>query len=126
MKKRVFIGTGIVLLSLIFYFRFNEYGRATWNTYWHILQKVDDATLYKTQREVENTARAMQSSYKSDVITYTEFKDSEQPEYKELANAAKLRAIKTASTYNEYILKNSYVWKENIPDDISMELPIKF
>lgn len=33
-----------------------------------------------------------------------------------------MRANKTASTYNNYILKNSYVWRGNVLADIYMEL----
>ena len=33
-----------------------------------------------------------------------------------------MRANKTASTYNNYILNNTYVWKENIPSDIYQTL----
>lgn len=33
-----------------------------------------------------------------------------------------MRANRTAATYNEYILKNSYVWKGNVPDDIRAQL----
>ena len=33
-----------------------------------------------------------------------------------------MRANKTAATYNEYVLKNSYVWEENVPDDILTRL----
>lgn len=35
-----------------------------------------------------------------------------------------MRANKTANIYNEYILKNSYVFEGNIPSDIYMELEI--
>ena len=35
-----------------------------------------------------------------------------------------MRANKTASSYNNYILANSYIWKDNIPADIYNELPI--
>lgn len=34
-----------------------------------------------------------------------------------------MRANKTASTYNNYILKNEYIWKGNVPSDIYMSLP---
>lgn len=34
-----------------------------------------------------------------------------------------MRANKTAASYNEYILKNSYVWDGNIPQDIKESLP---
>lgn len=37
-------------------------------------------------------------------------------------NKQKMRANKTASTYNNYILKNSFVWEGNIPDDIDRTL----
>ena len=30
-----------------------------------------------------------------------------------------MRANKTASTYNNFILENSYVWSGNVPDDIN-------
>lgn len=33
-------------------------------------------------------------------------------------------ANKTANTYNEYILKNSFVWQNNVPDDIYQKLEI--
>ena len=33
-----------------------------------------------------------------------------------------MRANKTANTYNEYILKNSFVWEGNIPEDIEQKL----
>ena len=38
------------------------------------------------------------------------------------ANNAKIRANNTANTYNNYILKNSYVWKDNVPSDIKTKL----
>ena len=35
-----------------------------------------------------------------------------------------MRANKTANTYNEYILKNSFVFEDNIPQDIETKLMI--
>lgn len=35
-----------------------------------------------------------------------------------------MRANKTAASYNEYILKNSYVLDVNVPSDIDMKLEI--
>lgn len=35
-----------------------------------------------------------------------------------------MRANRTAANYNEYILKNSYVWQGNIPTDIRENLPL--
>lgn len=88
------------------------------------LQKIDDETNYETIKQVEDKARAMISSYESDKLTYIQYKDSEDKEEKSWSNQAKMRANKTASTYNNYLLENSFLWKDNIPDDINTELPI--
>ena len=87
-------------------------------------QKVDDTTNYKTRKQVEDTCRATIVSYEADKLTWEQYKDSESAEQRSWADAAKLRANKAAVTYNEYILKNSYVFNGNIPDDIREELPI--
>ena len=88
------------------------------------VQKADDATNYETFRRVEDTARAMISSYESDVLLYEQYKNSESEEERSWANAAKVRANKTAVTYNNYILQNSFIWKDNIPEDIQQKLEI--
>lgn len=33
-----------------------------------------------------------------------------------------MRANKTASSYNNYILKNNFVWDNNVPKDVLQEL----
>ena len=55
-------------------------------------------------------------------MTYQMYKDSDDPVMKSSANQAHIRGNQTANTYNEYILKNSYVWKDNVPEDIYMRL----
>ena len=70
--------------------------------------------------ELQDTARAMVSSYESDKQIYLSMKD----ENKEIASQAKIRANNTAIQYNQFILKNSYLWKNNIPQDIKNELEI--
>ena len=99
-------------------------GRYWWNTYWHAVQKVDDATNYKTRKQVEDTCRATIVSYEADRLTWEQYKDSESEEQRGWADAAKLRANKAALTYNEYFLKNSYVFSGNVPDDIRDKLDI--
>lgn len=98
-------------------------GRATWNLWFGSVQKVDDATNYNTRKEVEDTCRAMISSYEADRLMYEQYKDSENEEKQSWAEQAKMRANRTASTYNNYILENSYVWSQNVPKDIREELP---
>ncbi len=97
-------------------------GRVAINTYFYNVQKADDQTNYKTKKEVEDTCRAMISSYESDKLTYEQYKDSESKEKQSWAEQAKMRANKTASTYNNYILENSFVWEGNIPSDIINKL----
>lgn len=85
-------------------------------------KKIDDATNYETKKKVEDTCRAMISSYNSDKLTYEQYKDSDNEGKQSWAEQAKMRANKTASTYNNYILENSFVWENNVPDDIQREL----
>lgn len=87
------------------------------------LRKADDATDYETLKEVEDTCRAMIASYESDRLTYEQYKDSDDAEKQSWAEQAKMRANKTASSYNNYILKNSFVFEYNVPHDICSELP---
>lgn len=98
----------------------------TWftNKTTYIDKKIDDATNYDTIKKVEDTCRSMISSYKTDRATYQQYKDSDNSEKQSWAEQAKMRANKTANTYNEYILKNSFVWKGNVPDDIEQKLQI--
>ena len=119
---------GVVLVTLlivsIFYFTVTPSGVATWNNWFHKVQEADDATNYETIKKVEDTCRSMIASYESDKLTYEQYKDSDNEEKQSWAEQAKMRANKTATEYNNYILKNSYVWKENVPADIYMKLEI--
>lgn len=99
-------------------------GRSMWNdNYTHELKKADERQ-YESRKKVEDTARAMIASYKSDIETYNQYKDSTSVEKQSWAEQAKMRANATANAYNEYLLKNSYVWNANIPQDIKGTLPI--
>lgn len=122
MKKILLIFLTAVVSLVFLYFVFIPSGRAVWNNYTHTIQKVDDDTLYKTRKLVEDTARASISNYTVDKLMYEQYKDSESAEKREWAEQAKMRANRTASTYNNYILKNSYVFKNNVPSDIVNEL----
>ena len=100
------------------YFACTPGGRAAWNTWWFGVQKADDATNYETKKKVEDTCRSMMASYESDRLTYEQYKDSDNEEKQSWAEQAKMRANKTASTYNNYILENEFVWQGNVPTDI--------
>lgn len=113
----------VILIGAIIFFGFTPGGRSVWNSYTHSLEKADE-NQYETKKQVEDTARSMIASYKSDVATYEQYKDSDNEEKQSWAEQAKMRANRTANSYNEYILKNSYVWEDNIPSDIDYLLPI--
>lgn len=93
-----------------------------WNRFAFQVQKIDDATNYRTIKQVEDSCRAMISSYTADKLAYEQYKDSDSQEQHSWAAQAKMRANKTAASYNEYILKNSFIWQDNIPKDILQRL----
>lgn len=99
-------------------------GKAMWNTWFHAVQKADDDTNYQTRKKVEDACRAMIASYNADKLTYEQYKDSDNEEKQSWAEQAKMRANKTAVSYNEYVLKNSYVWENNVPGDIDYQLAV--
>lgn len=125
---KVLAGIGITILTLILlfigYITFFPSGRALINNYDNTMKKVDDKTKYETRKKVEDTARASIASYNTDKLTYEQYKDSNDKEKQSWAEQAKMRANKTANIYNEYMLKNSYVFEDNIPSDINYQLPI--
>lgn len=124
---KIFSTIVIVLLIILavllpIFFGATPTGKAMWNNWFHEVQKADDSTNYETLKKVEDTCRAMIASYNSDKLVYEQYKDSNNEEKQSWAEMAKMRANKTASTYNNYILENEYVWKGNVPRDISSRL----
>lgn len=111
-----------VMILLAVFFSATPAGKSIWNRWFHSVQVADDVTNYDTLKKVEDTCRAMISSYNADMLTYEQYKDSDNKDKQEWAEQAKMRANKTASTYNNYILKNRYVWKDAIPADIYEQL----
>lgn len=111
----------LLLIALAFNLLTPE-GVRFFNNWDFSLRKADDATNYATIKEVEDTCRAMIASYESDRLTYEQYKDSDDKEKQSWAEQTKMRANKTASSYNNYILKNSFVFEHNIPYDICLEL----
>ena len=112
----------VLLVLALLFFTLTPTGRGVWNKYEYTMQKVDDATKYETRKQVEDSCRAMISSYTADKLIYEQYKGIFGAEQRIWAEQAKMRANKTAATYNEYVLKNSYVWKGNVPTDIRQKL----
>lgn len=118
-KMKIGIALGIVLAFLA-----TPAGVVLVNSYNSNMQRADDLTNYKTKKEVEDSCRALMVSYQNDRLIWEQYKDSEKSEEVTWANSAKMRANKAAVTYNEYFLKNRYVFKNNIPEDLREELEI--
>ncbi len=112
----------IVIIGLPIFFGATPVGKALWNNWFYDVQKVDDKTNYNTLKKVEDTCRAMISSYETDRLTYEQYKDSDDEDKRSWAEQAKMRANKTASSYNNYILENSFIWEDAVPRDIKSRL----
>ena len=113
----------ITVLVIFLLWALTPYGRKNVNEYMYGVQKADDATNYRTRKTVEDSCRSMMASYKSDIMIYEQYKDNDSAEKQSWGEQARIRANKTAAAYNEYVLKNSFVWDGNVPEDILCELP---
>ena len=121
--EKVLTAILIVLAIAVGFFCITPAGVALRNSYGFAVQKVDDATRYETRKKVEYTCRAMIANYEADRISYEQYKQSDDAEKQGWAEQAKMRANRTAASYNEYYLKNSFVWSGAVPSDIRGSLP---
>ena len=121
--EKVLIAILITLVLMAAFFCITPVGVALRNSYGFAVQKVDDATRYETRKKVEDTCRAMIANYEADRISYEQYKQSDDEEKQGWAEQAKMRANRTAASYNEYYLKNSFVWSGAVPSDIRGSLP---
>ena len=120
--EKTYVGLAIVLLIVLLFVLWNPIGRGIWNVNQYAVQKVDDATRYSTRKKVEDSCRAMIASYTSDKLKYQQYATSDSAEQRSWGEQAKMRANQTAASYNEFIMKNSFVFEGNIPKDICTEL----
>ena len=121
--EKVLTAILITLILMAAFFCVTPAGVALRNGYNFAVQKVDDATRYETRKKVEDTCRAMIANYEADRISYEQYKQSDDEEKQGWAEQAKMRANRTAASYNEYYLKNSFVWSGAVPSDIKGSLP---
>ena len=123
-KSEKALTAALIAVALVAaFFFFTPAGVAFRNSYGFAVQKVDDATRSETRKKVEDTCRAMTANYEADRVSYEQYKDSTDPEKQGWAEQAKMRANRTAASYNEYYLKNSFVWSGAVPSDIKGSLP---
>lgn len=121
--EKVLTAILITLVLMAAFFCITPVGVALRNSYGFAVQKVDDATRYETRKKVEDACRAMIANYEADRISYEQYKQSDDAEKQGWAEQAKMRANRTAASYNEYYLKNSFVWSGAVPSDIRGSLP---
>ena len=121
--EKVLTAILIALVLMAAFFCITPVGVALRNSYGFAVQKVDDATRYETRKKVEDTCRAMIANYEADRVSYEQYKDNPDSEKQGWAEQAKMRANRTAASYNEYYLKNSFVWSGAVPSDIKGSLP---
>lgn len=121
--EKVLTAILITLVLMAAFFCVTPVGVALRNSYGFAVQKVDDATRYETRKKVEDACRAMIANYEADRISYEQYKQSDDAEKQGWAEQAKMRANRTAASYNEYYLKNSFVWSGAVPSDIRGSLP---
>lgn len=98
--------------------------RAAFNLNQAQVQKADDETRYATRKRVEDEARSLVASYNNDKLRYEQYKASTDKTQLEWAEQAKMRANQSATIFNEFILKNSFVFEGNIPADINYQLQL--
>jgi len=111
----------VIFVATVLLLEFTPAGREVLNRWAYSLYKADDSVSYQTLKEVEDSCRAMQASYEADSLAYYQYAKGSDEERK-WAAAAKTRANKTAAMYNEYVLKNSFVWEGNVPKDLLCQL----
>ena len=126
MKRGLLIAlAAVVALSSVgvgVFFGATPLGREIVTGYRHDLDKAGEND-YENRRMVEEQCRAYIASYKADKLGYEQYKDSASELERSWAQAYKQRANRTAATYNEYMTKNSYVFKGNVPADLPASLP---
>lgn len=116
----IYIAAGILGLTICIAFK--SCTLKAENKYEATLKDIDYNTNYDSVREIEETLRSFMASYEADKIIYETNKNATDKESIALANAARSRANRTAATYNQFYLKNSYIWEDNIPADIRSQL----
>ena len=118
--KYILVGVLVALLGIVFI----PSNRAAFNLYRNEMKRTDDRTTYEARKRVEDEARSLVASYNNDKLRYEQYKTSTDKTHLEWAEQAKMRANQAATTFNEFVLKNSYVFEGNIPADINIQLPI--
>lgn len=112
---------GTLVVGAGIFFGATPVGRQIITGYNYDMEKAGENN-YENRRKVEEQCRAYIASYKADKLGYEQYKNSESDLERSWAQSYKQRANRTAAAYNEYMTKNSYVFKNNIPEDLPLSL----
>ena len=116
------VAASLTLTGVGIFFGATPLGRQLVTGYNYDMEKAGENN-YANRKEVEEQCRTFIASYTADKLGYEQYKDSESELERSWAQSYKQRANRTAATYNEYMTKNSYVFKNNLPSDIPATLP---
>ena len=115
--------TFVVLLVIAFLI---PGSRAVINEYIFGIRRVDEQINYNNRKSVEDTARSVIVNYNTYRDEYELYKNyCEKPEDKSKCQRAldsKFLANQAAEQYNEYLQKNNYIFKWNLPQDTPVYL----
>lgn len=126
MKKGTIVLVSVlatIVLGAGIFFGCTPTGRRIITGYDYAMEKAGENN-YENRKKVEETCRAYVASYNADKAGYEQYKDSTDEYYYNLAQSYRQRANSTATTYNEYFTKNSYVFKDNVPSDLPTRLEL--
>lgn len=112
------------ILALILLYAISPAMRGIFNRNQYEVQKVDDVTNYDTLKKIEDTALNLITNYTSDRLFYEQYINSAVEEERSWAVQAKMRANRTVAMYNIYINENSFLWKDGLPDNLKVKLPL--
>lgn len=113
-----------VILVLALMYAISPAVRGIFNRNQYEVQKVDDITNYATLKKIEDTALNLITNYASDKLFYEQYINSTVEEERSWAVQAKMRANRTVAMYNIYITENHYLWKDGLPDNLKVKLPL--
>ena len=119
--KKVLIWVSIcaVVLAIPLYFHFVPNGITTWSKW---TAKSANQDMAETKTEVEKNCRTWIADYETQTLMYEQYRESSNADQQVLASAAKQKANEIADKYNDYFLRNKYVWDKNIPSDIWLSM----
>jgi hypothetical protein len=125
MGKGAWVIVGIVIL-VVLSFTIIPGGRAKIRDWRTSLLEVDEQS-YEMQVKVEDEARLRVTAYMANKTEYLSLVTQLAANPTDNILTQRVSAKRTmvnnlAIQYNEFILKNSHVWKENVPADITSNL----